>query len=95
MPRNLLAKANGLLPIPNPTIPVPSLGQPTPRTPNFAAIPVGTKIPAESLSKWTETVAMMISSPLTNDTSAALTALGDQLLANGWIEAAHVWFVFV
>lgn len=35
---------------------------------------------------------MMISSPLSSETSAALTALGDQLAANGWTEAAHSWY---
>ncbi len=43
--------------------------------------------------KWAEIVAMMISSTITTDTSSALTALGDQLLVNQYVEAAHVWFV--
>jgi hypothetical protein len=25
------------------------------------------------------------------DTSATLTALGDYLVSNGWVEAAHAW----
>lgn len=93
VPRNILTKASSRLPIPAPTIPAPTLGQPTPRTPNFSIPVAGAKIPTESLAKWAEIVAMMISSPLTNDASAALTALGDQLLANGWLEAAHAWYV--
>jgi COPII coat assembly protein SEC16 len=51
-------------------------------------------IKPETLSTWAETVAMIISSPLSPDNSAALTALGDQLLANHWVEAAHAWYVF-
>ncbi|KAJ3507874.1 hypothetical protein NLJ89_g6061 [Agrocybe chaxingu] len=50
-------------------------------------------IPPEALDKWAETVAMMISSPLTPETSSALTALGDQLLANNWVDAAHACYL--
>ncbi|KAJ3551642.1 hypothetical protein NP233_g13043 [Leucocoprinus birnbaumii] len=91
VPKNNLA--NGRLPIPAPAVPAPTLGQPTPRTPNFALPAAGVKIPNESLSKWAETVAMLLVSPLTPDASAALTALGDQLMTNGWLEAAHVCFL--
>ena len=66
----------------------------TPRTPNFQPPAPPANIPSETLMKWTEIVAMMISSTITTDTSSALTALGDQLLANQYVEAAHVWFVF-
>lgn len=93
VPKSVLARVNGRLPIPAPTIPAPTIGQPTPRTPNFTLPAAGAKIPAESLSKWAETVAMLLVSPLTPDASATLTALGDQLLANGWLEAAHVCFL--
>ncbi|KAF9533001.1 Sec23-binding domain of Sec16-domain-containing protein [Crepidotus variabilis] len=71
----------------------PSLSAMTPRTPNFPAIQPPLNIPTESLAKWAETVAMIISSPLTAETSAALTALGDQLAARGWIDAAHACFL--
>lgn len=67
----------------------------TPRTPSFAAIPpsnVYPPVPPESLSKWADTAAMIISSPLSTDYAPALTALGDQLLANNLIEAAHAWY---
>ena len=40
---------------------------------------------------YTNTAAMIISHPLSADSSAALTSLGDQLAANHWIEAAHIW----
>jgi len=64
----------------------------TPRTPNFTSVqPPSTTIPPESLAKWAEIAAMIISSPLITETSAALTALGDQLLANDCVEAAHAW----
>lgn len=36
---------------------------------------------------------MMLSYPLTQEVSAALTALGDQLSAHQWIDAAHAWWV--
>ena len=65
----------------------------TPRTPNFSLPQPPVLIPPESLSKWADTVAMMISSPLPSETSVALTAFGDQLLANNWIQAAHTWCV--
>ena len=35
---------------------------------------------------------MMMSSPVSPETSTALTALGDHLSANQWIEAAHAWY---
>lgn len=62
-------------------------------TPNFPQSVQAAPIPPSILSKWTETAAMMISSPMTNETSSALTSLGDQLAANGWVEAAHCWYV--
>jgi COPII coat assembly protein SEC16 len=65
--------------------------QMTPRTPNFVVPSVTAPIPTESISKWAETVAMMLSCPLSQDTSTALTSLGDQLVANQLFEAAHVW----
>jgi hypothetical protein len=63
----------------------------TPISPNFPGN-VATNVPAEVLAKWAETVAMMISNSASPETSAALTALGDHLSANQWIEAAHVWY---
>lgn len=47
----------------------------------------------ESLSKWTETVSMILSNPMTVDSSGALTALGDLLFSNQWTEAAHVCYL--
>ncbi|KAF5380963.1 hypothetical protein D9615_003970 [Tricholomella constricta] len=84
VPQNLLARANGRL--------QPQLASHlTPRTPNFAVLPAqAASIPAETLSKWAETVAMMLSNPLSPETSAALTAMGDHLAANQLFEAAHI-----
>ena len=65
----------------------------TPMSPNFPPAFQTSPVPQEILSQWAETAAMMISSPMTTETSAALTALGDQLAANGWVEASHAWYV--
>ena len=84
-PNSLLQRATAGLQPPAGTLSIVS-----PRTPNFSSLPV----PPQSLSKWVDTVAMMISSPLPSETSIALTAFGDQLLANNWVQAAHTWCVF-
>ncbi|KAJ4487935.1 Sec23-binding domain of Sec16-domain-containing protein [Lentinula aciculospora] len=65
----------------------------TPMTPNFSVPMPAANIPAESLSKWAEIVAMMLSGSVSAETSATLTALGDQLAGNGWTEAAHVCYL--
>ena len=65
----------------------------TPRTPSFVVPAAPTHIPVESIYRWAEAAAMMLSSPLSQETSAALTSLGDQLVANQLFEAAHVWSV--
>ncbi|THU91134.1 hypothetical protein K435DRAFT_674707 [Dendrothele bispora CBS 962.96] len=64
----------------------------TPMTPNFATALPG-KIPEESLSQWTETVAMALSGTPSHETFAAITALGDHLAANHWTEAAHACYL--
>lgn len=63
----------------------------TPMSPHFPAATAAAGIPTESLSKWPEAAASMIMSPMTPDTSSALTALGDYLISNGWVEGAHAW----
>ncbi|KAJ3987357.1 Sec23-binding domain of Sec16-domain-containing protein [Lentinula detonsa] len=65
----------------------------TPMTPNFSVPMPAANIPAESLAKWPEIVAMMLSGSVSAETSATLTALGDQLAGNGWTEAAHVCYL--
>ncbi|TCD71886.1 hypothetical protein EIP91_000018 [Steccherinum ochraceum] len=72
--------------------PIPH-GSVTPLSPNFAQNAPSAVISPEILSKWVETAAMIVSNPMTTETSSALTALGDQLLANHWIEAAHVCYL--
>ncbi|KAG8924904.1 hypothetical protein FRC01_010910, partial [Tulasnella sp. 417] len=48
--------------------------------------------PTESLSKWQETAAT-IASNVSNGDTAALTALGDLLIANKWASAAHACYL--
>ncbi|PFH54340.1 hypothetical protein AMATHDRAFT_44853 [Amanita thiersii Skay4041] len=71
--------------------PVPP--QLTPRTPNFNPPAPSVNIPLDTLSKWAETVAMIIAGPVSQDASLALTALGDQLIASHFVEAAHCCYL--
>lgn len=77
-------------------VPMPSLpsGMPVARSnsplPGTQDKPVNRNLSQSVLEKWQETVAMIIANRTVGD-SAALTALGDALLANGWLDAAHVW----
>ncbi|KAL8278678.1 hypothetical protein RQP46_008970 [Phenoliferia psychrophenolica] len=64
-----------------------------PRAPTpVAADPAMTNLPEGVLSKWQETVALIIANRSVGD-SAALTALGDTLRSNGWLDAAHVCYL--
>ncbi|KAL1744041.1 Sec23-binding domain of Sec16-domain-containing protein [Schizophyllum fasciatum] len=86
VPPNLLAQAavTGL--------PPPSNGA-TPMAPNFS-LPAGSShICEDALAKWADTLAMMYSSSMSPDVSAAITAFGDQLQLNGWVEAAHACYL--
>jgi COPII coat assembly protein SEC16 len=62
-----------------------------PLSPNFPAASLTNAIPSETLSKWAETAAILFSGPSAAESSAALIALGDCLIANQWTEAAHAW----
>ena len=75
-------------------IPVTAPSHITPTTANFvtAAPAQVSNIPVESLSRWAETVAMILPTNMTMDASSALTVLGDCLAHNQWTEAAHVWW---
>jgi hypothetical protein len=42
------------------------------------------------LAKWRDTVAIILANRSARDVEA-LTALGDILKEQGWIEAAHIW----
>ena len=67
----------------------------TPLTPNFPSPDLAVNVLPESLNKWQEYAAMLYSGQMGTESLAALTTLGDYLRKNGWIEAAHVWFVQV
>ena len=85
-PKSLLQHATSNLQIPQP--PATTV---TPITPNFPVIqPLN--ITPEVLMSWAKTAAMILSNPTTPESSAALSALGDQLVAHNWVEAAHVWY---
>ncbi|GAA5903248.1 hypothetical protein JCM5296_001217 [Sporobolomyces johnsonii] len=45
-----------------------------------------------TLDKWCDTVGMIVANRTAGD-SAVLTALGDGLASNGWIEAAHICYL--
>ncbi|GAA5877989.1 hypothetical protein JCM1840_000133 [Sporobolomyces johnsonii] len=51
-----------------------------------------TKLPEATLDKWRDTVGMIVANRTAGD-SAVLTALGDALASNGWIEAAHICYL--
>ncbi|EIN07345.1 hypothetical protein PUNSTDRAFT_105006 [Punctularia strigosozonata HHB-11173 SS5] len=72
---------------------VPPIAHGTPISPNFPHPEKTARVPAESLAKWPETAAMLASSPMTPDSAAALVALGDYLMSNDWIEAAHACYL--
>jgi len=68
----------------------PAFSHITPISPNFSS-PV--PVPVDVLNKWPSTAAMLIPGPSVSESSAALLALGDCLLANNLVEAAHAWYV--
>jgi hypothetical protein len=71
----------------------PALSHITPMTTNFTSHATPGPVPADILKKWSETAAMLIPGPSVTECSAALLALGDCLLANDFVEAAHAWYV--
>lgn len=78
--------------------PTPSItfNHTTPVTPGFPSTVTSTPTPTlsnESLSKWAETVSAILGTSPSLDASYTLTALGDSLVANNCIEAAHSWYV--
>ncbi|KAL6309244.1 Sec23-binding domain of Sec16-domain-containing protein [Sparassis latifolia] len=77
-----------------PTLQIPlSASSVTPISPNFPGSAEIMNLPVEVMSKWADTAAMIISNPMTAESSSTLTALGDQLAANQWFEAAHVCYL--
>ena len=71
----------------------PALSHITPTTTNFTSHATPGPVPVDILKKWPETAAMLIPGPSVTESSAALLALGDCLLANEFVEAAHAWYV--
>ncbi|KAF8503540.1 Sec23-binding domain of Sec16-domain-containing protein [Russula emetica] len=71
----------------------PVLSHITPTTANFTSHATPGPVPADILKKWPETAAMLIPGPSVTESSAALLALGDCLLANDFVEAAHACYL--
>lgn len=76
-------------------VPASVLPHLTPVSPNFSSTATVTQVPLESLSKWPEIVASVISSPLNPEYSATLSALGDCLSSHHLVEGSHVWYVIL
>lgn len=68
----------------------PAIPPVTPAGFNFHDTSLTSELPDAVLDQWQETTAMIVANRTSGD-SAALTALGDTLMSNGWIDAAHVW----
>ena len=71
--------------------PLPSL-MATPVSPGFPKTLPTSAVAPEVLAKWPEIAATIVSNSNSGDHASALSALGDFLAADGWIEAAHVWY---
>ncbi|KAG6376165.1 Sec23-binding domain of Sec16-domain-containing protein [Boletus reticuloceps] len=87
VPMNLLSRTATGLQLP------PMLPHIPPVSPNFSSTTVATQIPVESLSKWPEIAASIISTPLNPEYSATLSALGDCLVSHHLVEGAHVCYL--
>ena len=75
--------------------PTPMGNYMTPLSPNFPSPSQASGIPADVLSQWPDYAAMLFSGQMGPDSSSSLTTLGDYLLANDWVEAAHCWYVLL
>ena len=88
VPMNLLSRAATSLQASAPILShIPSA------SPSFPSTAPITQIPAESLSKWPEMVASIVSGSLNPEYSAMLSALGDCLASHHLVEGAHAWCV--
>ncbi|KZT67726.1 hypothetical protein DAEQUDRAFT_712916 [Daedalea quercina L-15889] len=74
-------------------VPLSSTSSITPVSASFPGPSEPMNILPDVLAKWADTIAMIYSSPLTFETSSTLTALGDQLAASHWYEAAHACYL--
>jgi hypothetical protein len=63
----------------------------TPLSPNFPTPAQASNIPTDVLRQWRDYAVMLFSGQMGADSSSSLTTLGDYLLANDWVEAAHCW----
>ncbi|KAF9227903.1 hypothetical protein BS17DRAFT_764261 [Gyrodon lividus] len=88
LPTSLLSRATAGL-----QVPAPMLLHITPMSPNFPSAAAAAQIPVESLSKWPEIAATIVSSPLNSECSATLTALGDHLVSHHLVEGAHACYL--
>ncbi|KAI7825987.1 Sec23-binding domain of Sec16-domain-containing protein [Gamsiella multidivaricata] len=50
------------------------------------------KVPGASLSQWRDTLAMILSNRTSGD-QTAISSLGDLLMKEGWVEAAHICYL--
>ncbi|KAH7341112.1 Sec23-binding domain of Sec16-domain-containing protein [Rhizoctonia solani] len=84
-PKNLARTDGGsLMP---PAIP---MAHATPISPNFPQPVLTSSVPTPALIQWNEIAATIVSN---QGDPQALTALGDYLVSNKWIEAAHVCYL--
>ncbi|KAG9318501.1 Sec23-binding domain of Sec16-domain-containing protein [Chiua virens] len=88
VPPNLLSKPNIGLPVS-----APSLPHVIPVSPKFPPIAAAAQISPESLSKWPEIAASIISGSLNPEYSATLSALGDYLASRHLVEGAHACYL--
>ncbi|THH10201.1 hypothetical protein EW145_g1508 [Phellinidium pouzarii] len=65
----------------------------TPLSPNFPLPSLATNIPSEILSQWQEYAIMLFSGQMGAESSSSLTTLGDYLISNDWVEAAHCCYL--
>ncbi|KAL5490502.1 hypothetical protein ACEPAI_5335 [Sanghuangporus weigelae] len=65
----------------------------TPLSPNFPSPSQATNISPEILSQWPEHAVMLFSGQMGAESSSALTTLGDYLISNDWVEAAHCCYL--
>ncbi|KAL5533326.1 hypothetical protein ACEPAF_5102 [Sanghuangporus sanghuang] len=65
----------------------------TPLSPNFPSPSQATGVSPEILSQWPEHAVMLFSGQMGAESSSALTTLGDYLISNDWVEAAHCCYL--
>ncbi|CAE6505820.1 unnamed protein product [Rhizoctonia solani] len=86
LPPKNLARTDGSSLMP-PAIP---MAHATPISPNFPQPVLTSSVPTPALLQWNEIAATIVSN---QGDPQALTALGDYLVSNKWVEAAHVCYL--